>query len=49
VEGCGWHGDADFNAAMNHSQLGASVMCPRGPWMACHLEGFRKPALYASA
>jgi putative transposase len=39
---CGWQGDADFNAAMNHSQMGASVMCPRGSWMACHLEGFRK-------
>jgi putative transposase len=37
---CGWQGDADFNAAMNHSQMGASVMCPRGSWVACHLEGF---------
>jgi putative transposase len=46
---CGWQGDADFNAAMNHSQMGASVMCPRGSWMACHLEGFPKPALDASA
>jgi putative transposase len=37
---CGWQGDADFNAAMNHSQMGASVMCPRGPWLACQLQGF---------
>jgi IS605 OrfB family transposase len=41
ADGCGWRGDADFNGAVNISQLGASVTCPRGPWMACHLEGFR--------
>jgi putative transposase len=46
---CGWHGDADLNGAMNISDLGASVMCPRGPWLACQLQGFLKPALYASA
>ncbi len=44
VDGCGWHGDADFNGAVNISQLGQSVNLPRGPWMACQmascLEGF---------
>ncbi|AGY57879.1 RNA-guided endonuclease InsQ/TnpB family protein [Gloeobacter kilaueensis] len=38
--GCGWHGDADFNGSVNISQLGRLVNSPRGPWMACRLEGF---------
>jgi IS605 OrfB family transposase len=37
--GCGWHGDADLNGARVISQLGRLVNSPRGPWMACHLEG----------
>jgi IS605 OrfB family transposase len=40
-DGCGWSGDADYNAACVLSVLGASVILPRGPWMACHLEGFQ--------
>jgi IS605 OrfB family transposase len=45
--GCGWHGDADFNGAVNISRLGRLVDSPRGPWMACHLQGFRKPPALA--
>jgi len=40
VGGCGWHGDADFNGAINISQLGRLVDSPRGPWLACQLQGF---------
>jgi IS605 OrfB family transposase len=36
---CGWHGDADLNAAINISKLGAAlVSLPRGPVFACLLE-----------
>jgi len=41
LDGCGWSGDADYNAACVLSVLGASVILPRGPWMACRLEGFQ--------
>jgi putative transposase len=37
---CGWQGDADLNGSVNISHLGASVTCPRGPWLACQLQGF---------
>ncbi len=36
-DGCGWHGDADLNGAVNISQMGQSVNLPRGPWMACSM------------
>jgi IS605 OrfB family transposase len=53
---CGWEGDADFNSASVIALLGAVVNQPRGmayatygAWLACQLQGYRKPALYASA
>jgi len=39
ADGCGWHGDADFNGARVISQLGRLVDSPRGPWLACQLQG----------
>jgi len=30
---CGYHGDADYNAAQNIKILGAQVSRPRGPWV----------------
>jgi putative transposase len=51
---CGWEGDADWNGANMIAKLGAAVNQPRGPWLACQLQGYRsrqragglKPALY---
>jgi putative transposase len=51
---CGWEGDADLNGANVIALLGAAVNQPRGPWLACQLQGYRsrqragglKPALY---
>jgi putative transposase len=51
---CGWEGDADWNGANMIAKLGAVVNQPRGPWLACQLQGYRsrqragglKPALY---
>jgi putative transposase len=39
---CGWHGNADLNGAMNIRALGLSVNQPRGPWLACELQGYQK-------
>ncbi|ABD02295.1 ISSoc1, transposase [Synechococcus sp. JA-2-3B'a(2-13)] len=46
---CGWEGDADLNGANVIALLGAAVNQPRGPWLACQLQGYRKPALYCEA
>ncbi|MFS8841969.1 RNA-guided endonuclease TnpB family protein, partial [Synechococcus sp. W55.2] len=46
---CGWEGDADWNGANMIAKLGAVVNQPRGPWFACQLQGYRKPALYCEA
>ncbi|MGY2944749.1 RNA-guided endonuclease InsQ/TnpB family protein [Thermostichus sp. MS-CIW-39] len=46
---CGWEGDADWNGANMIAKLGAVVNQPRGPWLACQLQGYRKPALYCEA
>jgi putative transposase len=46
---CGWEGDADWNGANMIAKLGAAVNQPRGPWLACQLQGYRKPALYCEA
>ncbi|MBD2313977.1 IS200/IS605 family element transposase accessory protein TnpB [Desertifilum sp. FACHB-1129] len=35
---CGWHGDADFNGALNIAALGLSVTQPRGSGLFCCLE-----------
>ncbi|MGY4631154.1 RNA-guided endonuclease InsQ/TnpB family protein [Thermostichus sp. OS-CIW-29] len=43
---CGWEGDADLNGANVIALLGAAVNQPRGSWLACQLQGYRKPALY---
>jgi putative transposase len=43
---CGWEGDADWNGANMIAKLGAAVNQPRGPWLACQLQGYRKPALF---
>lgn len=32
-EHCGYHGDADYNAAQNIKILGEQVSLPRGPWV----------------
>ena len=32
---CGWHGDADFNAANVISLLGAAINQPGGPYLSC--------------
>ncbi|MFS8820426.1 transposase [Synechococcus sp. W60.1] len=45
-EHCGWEGDADWNGANMIAKLGAAVNQPRGPWLACQLQGYRKPALF---
>ncbi|MGY2726824.1 hypothetical protein ACVWXV_001988, partial [Thermostichus sp. OS-CIW-21] len=45
---------ADWNGANMIAKLGAAVNQPRGPWLACQLQGYRsrqragglKPALY---
>ncbi|MFT0812425.1 RNA-guided endonuclease InsQ/TnpB family protein [Synechococcus sp. OH20] len=42
---CGWEGDADLNGA-NIALLGVAVNRPRGPWLACQLQGYGKPAPY---
>lgn len=36
---CGWHGDADFNGAMNIKAIGALVNRPGGPWLSCEITG----------
>jgi putative transposase len=46
---CGWEGDADLNGANVIALLGAAVNQPRGSWLACQLQGYRKPALYCEA
>jgi putative transposase len=54
---CGWEGDADWNGANMIAKLGAVVNQPRGPWLACQLQGYRsrqragglKPASYCEA
>ena len=46
---CGWEGDADWNGANMIAKLGAVVNQPRGPWLACQLQGYRKPAPYCEA
>ncbi|MFS8965247.1 transposase, partial [Synechococcus sp. H55.5] len=51
---CGWEGDADLNGANVIALLGVAVNRPRGPWLACQLQGYRsrqrrgalKPAPY---
>jgi putative transposase len=43
---CGWEGDADLNGANVIALLGAAVNQPRGSWLACQLQGYRKPAPY---
>jgi putative transposase len=43
---CGWEGDADWNGANMIAKLGAAVNQPRGPCLACQLQGYRKPALF---
>jgi putative transposase len=48
-DNCGWHGDADFNGAMNIKAIGLTVIQPRGPWLACGLQGSQKPRLYSLA
>lgn len=35
---CGWHGDADFNGAINISNIGAFVSKPRGSGLSCSLN-----------
>ncbi len=37
---CGWEGDADYNGANVIALLGAVVNQPRGPWLACQLQGY---------
>ncbi len=46
---CKWEGDADYNGANVIALLGLNVNQPRGSWLACQLQGYQKPALYASA
>jgi putative transposase len=46
---CGWEGDADWNGANMIAKLGAVVNQPRGPWLACQLQGYRKHAPYCEA
>ncbi|MFS8963628.1 transposase [Synechococcus sp. H55.5] len=46
---CGWEGDADLNGANVIALLGAAVNRPRGPWLACQLQGYQKPAPYRLA
>ncbi|MFS8861177.1 zinc ribbon domain-containing protein, partial [Synechococcus sp. H60.1] len=46
---CGWEGDADFNGANVIALLGVAVNRPRGPWLACQLQGYGKPAPYRLA
>jgi putative transposase len=46
---CGWEGDADLNGANVIALLGAAVNQPRGSWLACQLQGYRKPAPYCEA
>ncbi len=46
---CGWEGDADYNGANGIALLGLNVNQPRGPWLACQLQGYRKPAPYRLA
>ncbi len=41
---CGWEGDADLNGANVIALLGLNVNQPRGPWLACQLQGYEKPA-----
>jgi putative transposase len=43
---CGWEGDADWNGANMIAKLGAAVNQPRGPLLACQLQGYRKSALF---
>ncbi|MFS8902176.1 zinc ribbon domain-containing protein, partial [Synechococcus sp. H60.2] len=38
---CGWEGDADLNGANVIALLGVAVNRPRGPWLACQLQGYR--------
>ncbi|MFS8906998.1 zinc ribbon domain-containing protein, partial [Synechococcus sp. OH2] len=45
----GWEGDADFNSANGIALLGAAVNRPGGPWLACQLQGYQKPAPYRLA
>jgi IS605 OrfB family transposase len=35
---CGWHGDADLNAAKNIAAIGAAINQPRGSWLSCSLS-----------
>ncbi|MFS8858562.1 transposase [Synechococcus sp. H55.7] len=54
---CGWEGDADLNGANVIALLGVAVNRPRGPWLACQLQGYHsrqrrgalKPAPYRLA
>ena len=57
---CGWEGDADLNGANMIALLGVAVNRPPyippytggqegGPWLACQLQGYRKPAPYRLA
>jgi putative transposase len=36
---CGWHGDADFNAANVIRLLGVSLSAPESNWISCILQG----------
>jgi transposase len=36
---CGWHGDSDFNGAMNIKALGLSVNQSGGSWLSCQITG----------
>lgn len=40
---CGWHGDADFNAANVISLLGAAINQPGGPYLSCAIGWTGKP------
>lgn len=47
---CGYHGDADYNAAQNIKTLGLQVSLPRGPWVHSRWSGepnglLERPAL----
>lgn len=37
-ENCGWHGDADYNGAVNIAKWGAAVNQPEGSRLFCSLD-----------
>lgn len=47
----GWHGDADFNGAVNLKALGQTLTLPDGPWLSCSgsevTGGLLNPVPYA--